>query len=68
MYVCMYVCMSNRVTYAYPYTYIYGYRRRKWTRRHELKTWPRLIAFHIALVLCEMQSASARGLVPLGKV
>ena len=32
-----------------------GYRRRKWTRRHEFKTWTRLIAFHIALI-------------PLGKV
>ena len=31
------------------------YRRRKWTRRHELKSWTRLIAFHIALI-------------PLGKV
>ena len=32
-----------------------GYRRRKWTRRHEFKSWMRLIAFHIALI-------------PLGKV
>ena len=32
-----------------------GYRRRKWTRQHEFKTWTRLIAFHIALI-------------PLGKV
>ena len=32
-----------------------GYRHRKWTRRHEFKTWTRLIAFHIALI-------------PLGKV
>ena len=31
------------------------YRRRKWTRWHEFKSWPRLIAFHIALI-------------PLGKV
>ena len=31
------------------------YRRRKWTRRHEFKSWSRLIAFHIALI-------------PLGKV
>ena len=23
-----------------------GYRRRKWTRRHEFKSWTRLIAFH----------------------
>ena len=32
-----------------------GYRRRKWTRRHEFKSWTRLIAFHIVLI-------------PLGKV
>ena len=32
-----------------------GYRRRKWIRRHEFKSWTRLIAFHIALI-------------PLGKV
>ena len=32
-----------------------GYRRRKWTRRHEFKSWTRLIAFPIALI-------------PLGKV
>ena len=28
-----------------------GYRRRKWTQRHEFKYWTRLIAFHIALML-----------------
>ena len=33
----------------------YGYRRWKWTRRHEFKSWTRLIAFHTALI-------------PLGKV
>ena len=27
-----------------------GYRHRKWTRRHEFKSWMRLIAFHIALI------------------
>ena len=27
-----------------------GYRRRKWTRRHEFKSCTRLIAFHIALI------------------
>ena len=27
-----------------------GYRRRKWTRRHEFKTWTRLVHFHIALI------------------
>ena len=32
-----------------------GYRRRKWTRWHEFKSWTRMIAFHIALI-------------PLGKV
>ena len=32
-----------------------GYRRRKWTRWHEFKSWTRLSAFHIALI-------------PLGKV
>ena len=32
-----------------------GYRRGKWTRRHEFKSWTRLIAFPIALI-------------PLGKV
>ena len=32
-----------------------GCRRRNWTRRHEFKSWTRLIAFHIALI-------------PLGKV
>ena len=32
-----------------------GYCRRKWTRRHEFKSWTRLVAFHIALI-------------PLGKV
>ena len=28
-----------------------GYRRRKCTRQHEFKSWTRLIAFHIALIL-----------------
>ena len=28
-----------------------GYRRRKWTRLHEFKSWTRLIAFYIALIL-----------------
>ena len=36
-------------------TWSNGYRRRNWTRRHEFKSWTRLMAFHIALV-------------PLGKV
>ena len=32
-----------------------GYHRRKWIRRHEFKSWTRLIAFHIVLI-------------PLGKI
>ena len=28
-----------------------GYRRRKWTRPAEIKTWARMLAFHIALIL-----------------
>ena len=56
--------ISNMVGYLMPnHVYIYitwvswwnGYRRRKWTRRHEFKSWTTLIAFHIALI-------------PLGKV
>ena len=43
MYVCVCVCVYN------------GYRLRKWTRRHDFKSWTRLIAFHIELI-------------PLGKV
>ena len=31
-------------------TWFNGYRRRKWTRWHEFKSWMRLIAFHIALI------------------
>ena len=29
---------------------VMGYRRRKRTRRHEFKSWTRLIAFHIARI------------------
>ena len=42
-------------TYIHTCPWCNGYRRRKWTRRHEFKSWTRLIAFHIALI-------------PLGKV
>ena len=31
------------------------YRRKKWTRRHEFKSWTRLIAFHIALIPLVLQ-------------
>ena len=52
---CVCICMH---IYIYIYIYIYirrcpwckGYRHRKWTRRHEFKSWTRLIAFHIALI------------------
>ena len=54
--------ISTLAAYLMPnpvHTYIsdmpVGYRRRKSTRRHEFKSWTRLIAFHIALI-------------PLGKV
>ena len=36
--------------YIYIYAWCNGYRLRKWTRRHEFKSWTRLIAFHIALI------------------
>ena len=45
------ICHSSR----YSIAWCNGYRRRKWTRRHEFKSWTKLIAFHIALI-------------PLGKV
>ena len=41
--------------YSYICPWCNGYRRRKWTRRQEFKSWTRLVAFHIALI-------------PLGKV
>ena len=48
------VCTHIQNTYLYIQK-SYGYRRRKWTPRHEFKSWTRLSAFHIALI-------------PLGKV
>ena len=52
-----YHCSSTRMALKINNSWyaINGYRRRKWTRRHEFKSWTRLIAFHIALI-------------PLGKV
>ena len=41
-------CQLQRKCLPYSLS-IYIYRRRKWTRRHEFKSWPRLIAFHILL-------------------
>ena len=46
--------LSN-VKFVWRCRWCNGYRRRKWTRRHEFKSWTKLIAFHIALI-------------PLGKV
>ena len=45
--------VSLKTTIIFPWCN--DYRRRKWTRRYEFKSWTRLIAFHIALI-------------PLGKV
>ena len=62
VYMYVYICMY---TYVYMCIYIHryiwrgswcnGYRRRKWARQHEFKSWTRLITFH-------------RALIPLGKV
>ena len=47
--------MQSVSKYIYIKWWCNCYRRRKWTRWHEFKSWTRLIAFHIALI-------------PLGKV
>ena len=39
-----------QVLYRWRCPWCNGYRRWKWTRRHEFKSWTRLIAFHIALI------------------
>ena len=56
-YICICICIRADVSYYSTLdNYIWrcpwcnGYRRRKWTRRHEFKSWTRLIAFHIALI------------------
>ena len=54
MSVCVYVCVGIYMS-VWRYPGCNGYRRRKWTRRHEFKSWTRLIAFLITLI-------------PLGKV
>ena len=45
MYIYIYILSSRRCPWYN------GYRHRKWTRRHEFKSWTRLTAFHIALQL-----------------
>ena len=47
--------VSQAVFYMWRCPWCNGYHYRKWTRRHEFKSWTRLIVFHIALI-------------PLGKV
>ena len=42
--------LGNFGLVAYQRSWCNGYRRRKWTRRHEFKSETRLIAFHIALI------------------
>ena len=48
-------CNGHDYTISATCLWCNGYRRRKWTRRLEFKSWRRLIAFPIALI-------------PLGKV
>ena len=55
---CVYFRLSSKVNFSFKINdtkiwrcpWCNGYRRRKWTRRHEFKSWTRLIAFHIALI------------------
>ena len=49
------ICTPHKVVSHVWCLWCSRYRREKWTRRHEFKSWTRLIAFHIALI-------------PLGKV
>ena len=49
--VCVCVCVCIYIYIYMRYPWCNGYRHRKWTRRHEFKSWTRLIAFHIALIL-----------------
>ena len=52
---CFSLSLDSKVTENGWCPWCNGYRHREWTRRHEFKSWTRLIAFHIALI-------------PLGKV
>ena len=47
MYCCSFACKSVPVD-KWSCPWCNGYRRRKWTRRHEFKPWARLIEFSIA--------------------
>ena len=48
--VCCAQCLLNFLFRVIQCPWCTGYRRRKWTRRFEFKSWTRLIAFHIALI------------------
>ena len=43
-------CISAEWLDPTPINVCNGYRRRKWTRQYEFKSWTRLTAFHIALI------------------
>ena len=48
-------CINHWPTWRFPWCkwrcpWCNGYRRRKWTRRLEFKSWTRMIALHIALI------------------
>ena len=46
-------CFTNswrENSWIYTFPWCSCYRRRKWTRRHEFKSWTWLFAFHIALI------------------
>ena len=49
------IVSTYKEMYCWRCPWCNGYRRWKWIRRHEFKSWTRLITFHIALI-------------PLGKV
>ena len=42
--------LSGSTTLLWRCPWCNGYRRRKWTRRHEFKSWTRLIGFHIGFI------------------
>ena len=48
--ICNLESLACHTTHSWRCPWCNGYRCRKWTRRHEFKSWTRLIAFHIALI------------------
>ena len=49
IFICKWTCVQSSLFFV-RCPWCNGYCRRKWTRRHEFKSWMRLIAFHIALI------------------